>query len=300
VEDTPENIAKIETVLSYWDQRPKQVIIEAKILEVELTDDMSFGVNWEKVLGDVRIGTKGLSRAILPTTTEPVSPVPATGTGVFGNVLTSAGTSHQFAAALDALQTKTKLNTLSTPKIVALHGETAKVQVGGQQGYRVTTVNEGVSTETVEFIETGTILEITPNIDDEGNILLYVRPSINSARIEEDGIPVVRTTTVTTRLLVKNGETAFIGGLIQDTKTKTRDKIPVLGSIPVLGMLFRRTSNSIGKSELVVLITPKILEAESELVELEVIDKTIKMEESFKKETQSTSKQLRELLMPTD
>lgn len=299
VEDTPENIAKIEKIISYWEKRPRQVIIEAKILEVELTDDMSFGVNWEQVLGDVKIGTGGFSSATLPTT-QPVSPVPPTGTGVFGNILTSAGTSHQFASALDALQTKTKVNTLSTPKIVALHGETAKVQVGGQQGYKVTTVNNGVSTETVEFIDTGTMLEIIPNIDEEGNILLYVQPSINSARIEEDGIPVVRTTTVTTRLLLKNGETAFIGGLIQDTRIDSHDQIPVLGSIPVLGTLFRRKSKNIGKSELVVLITPKILEPESVLVKQEDIDKTERIEESFKKEPLSTGKQLQEFLMPMD
>jgi len=300
VEDTPENIAKIEMVLSYWDERPKQVIIEAKILEVELTDDMSFGVNWEQIMGDVRIGTGGLSSAIQPTVGA-ISPVPATGTGIFGNVLTGAGTSHQFSAALDALQTKTKVNTLSTPKIVALHGETAKVQVGGQQGYQVTTVDDGVQTQTIEFIDTGTILEITPHIDDDNNILLHVEPSINSARIEgPDGIPVVKTTTVTTRLLVRNGETAFIGGLIQDSKTNTRNKIPVLGSIPLLGALFRRTSNTIGKSELVVLITPRILEAGSELAEQEVREKINKMEESFKEEPLSVGKKLHEFLMPMD
>jgi type IV pilus secretin PilQ/predicted competence protein len=300
VEDTPENIAKIEKVLSYWDKRPKQVVIEAKILEVELTDDMSFGVNWEQIMGDVRLGTGGFSSAVLPTV-APVSPVPAEGTGVFGNVLTGAGTNHQLSAALDALQTKTKINTLSTPRILALHGETAKVQVGGQQGYQVTTVDDGVQTQTIEFIDTGTILEITPHIDDDNNILLYVEPSINSASLQgPSGIPVVKTTTVTTRLLVKNGGTAFIGGLIQDTMTDTRNKIPVLGSIPLLGALFRRTSTTLKKTELVVLITPRILESKTELAEREDIEKTEKLEERFKEEPPPTSKKIYEMLMPMD
>ena len=275
------------------------MIIEAKILEVELTDDMAFGVNWEQIMGDVRIGTGGFSSAILPDV-APVSPVPATGTGIFGNVLTGAGTNHQFSAALDALQTKTHINTLSTPKIVALHGETAKVQVGGQQGYKVNTVSDGISQESIEFIDTGTILEITPYIDDDNNILLYVEPSINSARIEAGGIPVVKTTTVTTRLLVKNGETAFIGGLIEDSKTQTRNKVPVLGSIPLLGALFRRTSDTNGKSELVVLITPRILEDGTELASQEVKEKIVKAEKALNEAPPPPGKRFQEFLMPME
>jgi type II secretory pathway component GspD/PulD (secretin) len=113
--------------------------------------------------------------------------------------------------------------------------------------------------------------------------LLNVRPEIKSAVIE-GGIPVVKTTVVSTWLLAKNGETVFIGGLIQDTKTKTRENIPCLGSIPVLGLLFGRTSRGIGKSELVILITPQILEAELKRTDQEAIEKTKRIEEDFKKE----------------
>ena len=191
VEDTPENIERVRTIINYWDTMPKQVLIEAKILEIKLTDDMSLGVNWEKILGDVRIGTGGFSTATLPTTAS-VSPVPATGSGIFANMITGAGTSYQFAAALDALRSVTKVNALSTPKVLAIHGKPAKVQVGGQQGYRITTVNQGISTESVEFIDTGIVLDITPYSDDRGNVLLNVRPSITSAVLEE-GIPVTST-----------------------------------------------------------------------------------------------------------
>ena len=283
VEDTPENIRKIETIISHWDRMPKQVMIEAKILEVTLTDDMSLGVNWEKILGDVRIGTGGLGTATMPTP-EGVSPVPSTGAGVFANIITGAGSSQQFTAALDALQTKTRVETLSTPKILAIHGKEARVQVGGKLGYRkmIFTEEGGLAPGEVEFIDTGTILEITPYIDDEGNVLLNVMPSINSATIEE-GVPVVITTSVSTWLMAKNGETAFIGGLIRDTKTRTRQMIPCLGSIPLLGSLFGRTLRGSGKSELVVLITPYIFDAELRQTDKEAIEKTRKMEEEFKK-----------------
>lgn len=279
IEDTPENIKKVETIIRYWDAQPQQVMIEAKILEISLTDDMTLGVNWEQILGDARIGTGGFSTGITPTATG-TSPVPSTGTGIFANLLTGAGTSLQFAAAIDALQTRTKINTLSTPKILAIHGKPATVQVGGQQGYKVTTTNLGVATETIQFIPTGTILNITPFIGDDGYILMKVDPSINAAKIEE-GIPVVSSSRVSTWLLAKSGETAFIGGLIQNTKTRVRNTIPCLGDIPGLGLLFGRTDRGTGKSELVILITPRILDAEVKQKEREIIEKTKRKESEF-------------------
>lgn len=262
VEDTPENLKKIEALVRCVDAKPQQVLIEAKILEVTLTDDMSLGVDWEQMLGDVRIGTGGFTNAVVPST-EGVSPIPQTGSGGFGNIITGAGTKYQFTAALDALQSKTKVNTLSTPKILAIHGKAAKVQVGGQQGYKVSTTNLGVVNETIEFIDTGTILEITPYIGDEREVLLNVQPSIKSAKIEL-GIPVVNSTVVSTWLLARSGETVFIGGLIQDIKNRTNEQVPFLGDVPGVGLLFGRHSLKNQKSELVVLITPQIVDSELE------------------------------------
>jgi type IV pilus secretin PilQ/predicted competence protein len=294
VEDTPENIGRIETIINYWDRMPKQVMIEAKILEIALTDDMSLGVNWEKIIGDARIGTGGFTTATMPTSVG-VSPVPATGSGAFANVITAAGTGHQFTAALDAFQTMTKVNTLSAPKILTIHGKPARVQVGGKQGYKVTTTSDGTTVAGIEFIDTGTILRITPYIDDEGNILLNVQPSINSARIEEE-IPVVTSTVVSTWLLAKSGETVFIGGLIQDTNTRTRQMVPCVGSIPGLGHLFGRSSQDRGKSELVVLITPRIVNAEVKGMGQEAIEKTRKIEQGFRQEPLTPNEQFYEFL----
>jgi type IV pilus secretin PilQ/predicted competence protein len=270
VEDTPENIEKIDKLIRYWDVKPKQVMIEAKILEITLTDDMSWGVDWEQMLGnDITIGTGGFSTARPPDD----SPVPLVGRGIFANMVTGSGTNYQFSAALDALQARTEINTLSTPKLLAIHGKSAKVLVGGQQGYDVTTVSDGISQTSVEFIDTGTILDITPYIDKNNNVLLKVEPSINSARIEEDGIPVVNSTAVTTWLLAEDGETVFIGGLIQNTENSTQTGIPCLGDMPVLGFLFGRTVLDAGKSELIVLITPYVM-PENTPGNFEAVDRT--------------------------
>jgi type II secretory pathway component HofQ len=299
LEDTPENIRKVETVVDVLDRMPKQVLIEAKILEVSLTDEMTLGVDWEQLLGDVSLGTGGFSRAVRPTE-EPVSAVPDEGSGLFGNVIAFAGTRHQFTAAIDALQSKTKVNTLSTPKILAIHGKPAKVQVGGQQGYRVTTTNVGVATETIEFIDTGTVLEITPYIDDDGNVLLNVTPSISAATLQVGGIPVVRTTFVSTWLLARNGETVFIGGLIQDAKSKSREAVPCLGGVPALGAIFGRTSQGINKSELIVLITPSLFGPQAIGIDRGAVEKTREAEDMLKKEPLPTKEQFFDFIAPVD
>jgi len=188
----------------------------------------------------------------------------------------------QFTAAIQALQAKTQVNTLSTPKILALHGKPSRVQVGGRQGYKSSIVNLGVVTEAVNFLDTGTILDITPYIDDAGNVLLEVRPQINSVTFDATGTPNQKTTTVSTSMLAKNGQTIFIGGLIEDTKTERHDSVPCLGSIPGLGLLFGQMRDGINKSELIVLITPHIIDLEA--MSAEAVEKTNKLEDALKKE----------------
>jgi protein transport protein HofQ len=299
VHDTAANLDKIEGMIGHWDKPPKQVLIEAKILQVRLTDGMEFGVNWSKILGDLNVSTSGFSKARLPTD-EAVNPVPSGDniTGLFSNMITAIGSNYQFAMALDALQTKTKINTLSTPKVLAIHGKTAKVQVGGQQGYRVTTTNLGIATETIEFIDTGTILEITPFIDDDGNILMNVMPSIASAELDKTGIPVVRSTQVTTWLMAKSGETVFIGGLIEDIKLKKKEGLPCLGNLDAIGTLFSRTTSGLDKIELVILITPQLIGDNIQVVGKESKERVRMVEKEFSKYPLSPKEEMRDFVKP--
>ena len=271
VEDTPENIAKIETVLRSWDMAPRQVLIEARIMQVNLTDDMSLGVDWKKVFGDLTIGTAGFTAGL--------AAMPVQGFGA--NIVTAAGSRHQLMAAINALQEKTKVNFLSTPKILALHGKPSRVQIGGKFGYKTNTFTPTGTTEDVKFLDTGTILDITPYIDDDGNILLEVNPQINSAALS-GGVPIQQTTTVKTSMLAKNGQTMFIGGLIEDSKTGTRNAIPCLGNIPGLGLLFGAMSDKISKVELIILITPQIIDLNRP--NAEGLEKVRQIEDKLKKE----------------
>jgi type II secretory pathway component GspD/PulD (secretin) len=280
VEDTPENIAKIETLLQSWDVAPRQVLIEARIMQVTLTDDMSLGVEWQKVFSNLTIGTTGFV---------------AGGAGLTGKLLTAAGTSDQFAAAIQALQTKTQVNTLSTPKILALHGKPSRVQVGGRQGYKTNTFTPTGTTENISFLDTGTILDITPYIDDKDNILLDVKPQINSVTFDTAGNPNQKTTTVSTSMLAKDGQTVFIGGLIEDTKTGTRNAVPCLGEIPGIALLFGQLREGIGKSELIVLITPQIIDLEARSAKTaEAVEKANKLDDALGKEPLPITKRLLE------
>ncbi len=276
VEDTPENIGKIETILRSWDAAPRQVLIEARIMQVTLTDDMSLGVDWQKMFGDLTFRTAGF----LPGAT-----------GLTASLATAVGSRDQFTAALNALQVKTKVNTLSTPKILALHGKTARVQVGGKQGYKTAIKDkDGIVTDRIDFLDTGTILEITPYIDDSGNVQLTVNPQINSVTFDSTNTPNLKTTTVSTSMMAKNGQSIFIGGLIEDTKTDTQNMIPCVGNIPGLGLLFGQLKDGINKSELIVLITPQILDLETPTAAAQEKMKT--MEEYLSKEPKPLEKRL--------
>jgi type II secretory pathway component GspD/PulD (secretin) len=174
------------------------------------------------------------------------------------------------------------------------------VQVGGQQGYSVAQTNLGVTSENIKFIDTGIVLELTPYIDDDGNVLLNVKPSITSAELEEN-IPVTRTAFVETWLLAKSGDTVLIGGLIQDNLTRTRSEVPCLGDLPLLGVLFGKRTREVDKVELVVLITPLIVDIKKKsLDEVEAIIRTEKAAEKFKKEPLAPHQQIFEFLGPWD
>jgi type II secretory pathway component GspD/PulD (secretin) len=246
VEDTPHFLNRIETLLKELDRQPKQILIKAQILEVGLKDSESFGLDWVKIFesSDLKLGTQGLS--------NPGS------AGFFLDYL-----SDNAALVLDALRTRDRLRTLSTPKLLALEDQEAETIIGDRLGYNVTTTIDNVTTTSTEFLESGVILRVRPSVDGQNRILLEIHPEVSTGSVSDDGIPNQNTTEVTTTMLVESGKTVFIGGLIKRTETKTREGVPVLGDIPGLGLLFSNKAINSINTELVVLITPYIIEHEN-------------------------------------
>lgn len=250
VEDQPEFLARIERLLPEIDAMPTQVFIEGKILEITLSDGEAFGVDWRQLLTidgeEGSFGTRLLS--------DPGS------AGLFVDLVTP-----HLQLALDTLRSTGRVRTLSTPRLLALENEEASVIVGDRQGFRVTTTINQVTTESIEFLESGVILRVTPSVDEAGRIMMAIHPEVSTGNIT-DGIPAQTTTEVTTRLVAEDGQTIFIGGLIKNTRNKSRRGVPGLSRIPVLGRLFSRTDETSVKTETVVMVTPHVVaEGEREL-----------------------------------
>jgi len=148
---------------------------------------------------------------------------------------------------------------LAAPQIMALDGETARLQVGDRLGFRVTTTTETSSLQSIEFLEVGTVMEVTPHIAKDGLIRMEINPKVSNGVVSVLGLPSEQTTEVATQMIVEDGSTIVIGGLLNATKGRIRSQIPFLGDLPLVGWLFGRNTWVDDKSELVVLITPHIV-----------------------------------------
>jgi type II secretory pathway component GspD/PulD (secretin) len=155
------------------------------------------------------------------------------------------------------------VHTLSTPKLLAMENQQAITSIGDQTGYKVTTTINQVTTESIQFLESGVILRVTPSIDERGRILMKIHPEVSTATVNNN-IPSKNSTQVNTTLIAEDGQSIFIGGLIRNSNNFKRAGIPVLGEIPVIGNAFSHWENGGVSSETVVVITPRIVrEAEA-------------------------------------
>ena len=247
VEDTPEFIQRIEALIKSVDRQPMQILIEARILEVTLNSEDSYGIDWANFFetgdGTGEFGTQGL---------EGVGS--SRSKGLFFEIARS-----DITAKLSALEQDGRIRTLSSPKLLALENEEASVIVGDRRGYSVTTTINQVTTESIEFLESGVILRVTPHVDAEGRIMMDIHPEVSTGVVDANGIPSQATTEVTTRLLVASGDTIFVGGLIKQTQTENRNGVPILGRIPGLGLLFSSREVTSINTETIVVITPRIV-----------------------------------------
>lgn len=260
VTDHATKAEKIKNLVASLDDRTREVLIDAKIVQVNLNDKRSLGIDWEYVLN------KKFSVA-----------------GMFGGVITTTGNkwtigklnpvdANDYRVLIEALETEGETQILSSPRLTVVNNESAKILVGSKQVYVTTTaVQSQATTETAEavnFVDVGVKLYVTPTIGADGFISLKVQPEVSSVvqnykTAAGNTIPIVETSQTETTVLLRDGATLVIGGLIKDEKTKTTNKIPVLGNIPFLGFFFRNTVDEVKKTELAIFLTCRILDFES-------------------------------------
>ena len=241
---------RVLRVIQNLDILPNQVLIEATIAEVTLNDDLKFGLRWHFERNKESYGF--------------------TGGGGFGSVF--PGFSYALAAAnaqvaLNALNTITKVNVISSPSLTVLDKETATLQIGDQvpvvtqSAVGVVAVNAPI-VNSVSYRDTGVILSITPRIHESGRVFLKIEQEVSSVATTSTSTinsPTIKQRRVKTTVQVNDGEALALGGLMQDQVNDTRNQIPILGDIPLIGNAFKEKGGSISKTELIVLITTRVL-----------------------------------------
>ena len=266
VTELSSKMPEIGRIIEELDEKHQEVLIEAKIIQVELTDEYRYGVNWRAVFNK-HPGSDGLAFNF-DNITGSVFDGAATG-GAF----TIAQMAHgYFENAIEVLQTVGKTNVISCPRLTVLNNEEAKVLVGTNQPYveTNTTLSNGETNnaEQVKWVDVGVELTVTPTINREGFVTMKIKPKISSLGTPLDTatnnkIPVVSTSETETTVMVKDGTTILIAGLIEDRDVHREDKIPFLGDIPILGNFFKRETSGNDtlpeKQELVIFLTPYII-----------------------------------------
>lgn len=260
ITDLPGKVIEIEKVINAFDQKTRQVLIDAKIIQVELNDSFKSGIDWKTVFRRLTV-EQTLTAALT-----------SGGTLTIGTTIgrTKEGTARTLDSVIEALREMGKTDIISTPRITAIDGQEAKILVGTKEAYitaTTTTPATGAVTtaESVNFVDVGVQLFVTPTINKEGFVTMKIKPVVSSvsSRIQTtaspDGVPIIKTSEAETSVVVRDGVTIIMGGLMEDKKAKDVSKLPILGDIPILGFPFRKTSEVVKKTELVIFLTPTII-----------------------------------------
>ena len=285
VQTLPERMEGVRELIAALDKKTKQVLIDTKIIKIELNDDFSAELKWEGIFTGLS-GVDFLSSHAL-------DPVWRTGESFIGqyaeNVpdpllpgsksllgekifIGAVQSGHAFEGLLSFLRTLGDVKILSNPKIAAISGQEAKIHVGRKEPYLTSTTSSAgeslTTSETVDFVDIGILLSVTPTINEDGYIKMQVNPQvidlIKTLETEAGSVvPIVDTSEAETTVMVKDGATIMIGGLRKDEERKMTRKVPILGSIPLLGGLFRSHTSQSLRGELLIMLTPHIISGDT-------------------------------------
>ncbi|HEX7815996.1 type II secretion system secretin GspD [Dyella sp.] len=268
----PSKWDEIEGAIKRLDTTPLQVQIETRILEVQLSGQFQFGVQWylEGLIRGTNNGngtyTPGQpgnqQQGALGLGGTPYNPGNAT-SGAIGDAFYYSFVNRNLQVALRALETSGNTKTLSAPSMVVLNNQLAQIQVGDQVPVNSTTVNTGIGTgsyTSAQYITTGVILGVQPRVNPGGLVYMNVMQQVSKAGTAGvGGNPTISQRQMSTQVAVQSGQTVLLGGLIQQAENTENDGIPGLNRIPVLGRLFGSTNRSRNRTELIVLITPRVI-----------------------------------------
>ncbi len=260
---------RILKLLERLDNMPTQVLIEVIVAEVTLNKDLEYGVEWALKKGQLRANGAAFTYGL---------PISGGGNSGFqGGISIDANQIFNF---LNVLASDTDVKVISSPQVLVLNNESATVNVGKQVPVvtsQITDINNSAVTsstlttaanQTVQYKDTGVILNVTPRINSEGIILLDIDQQVSSVDSAVTGgvnSPTISTKEVKTKLAVKDGQSILIGGMISKNGSDTDSGVPILKDIPGLGWLFKQKSRQNSKTELLLTVTPYVIESEDVL-----------------------------------
>jgi len=285
IRDLPQNIVEVKALVATLDTATPQVLIEARIVEVDTSFTREFGIQWggsvQTGSGNTKFGLIGAQDpsggslpggAVTAGTTVPftaTAPVPSFAVNLPAAIGQGAGGGIAFGLlkdnlrldlSLSALEASGKGKIISSPKIVTTDNKEAVIEQGTQIPYSTVSAS-GTNTQ---FIDATLSLKVTPHITPDGRVSMKLEAKNDSQGEVAAGstTPSINKKKATTEVLIRDGETTVIGGIMQITRNENRAGLPWLSRIPVLGYLFRKDSNSTRNRELLIFITPKILKQE--------------------------------------
>ena len=246
VEDLPHVVRQIESYIRQMDTPPRQVLIQAHVLKIDLKRTDLHGVNLNRlfsVLGHhIQLQTLGFASS---------NETPA----FFGSF-----DGNEMGALIECLQSVSDAKTLAQPKVLCLNGQEASFQVGKKLGYKIISTSQTSTLQSINFLNVGVILHVTPRISRDDQILMNVKPEVSDGSVDQtSGLPSSNTTDVETDVLLPNGRGIVIGGLIQESDTANISKIPGLGDIWLIGRLFQRRNIVRERAEVVIFLVPRIV-----------------------------------------
>jgi type II secretion system protein D len=274
----PRNLAAIRRILEDLDRVRSQVLIKVLIAEVTLDDTLRFGVQgyWEngwKIHGETQTQRFGTNFG------ADFSVAQASGSGFLYRL-----SGDEADVRLQALNTEGRLKVLSTPRILALHNEAASINVG-QDIPEITNTrytDTGSQINTIQRRDIGIILQVTPRINPDGLVTMTVHPEVSTLAPKSESVeiqpgvfsPVINRNFADTTVAVPHGQTVVIGGLIREIENTTVNKIPLLGDIPLLGALFRNEERIKKQAELMIFLTPYVVNTAEDLQEMTRLERS--------------------------
>lgn len=256
VTDAVENLNAVERMLATMDVPIKQVEVETAILELQDTDQTDVGFNFDSIIHSGKDMANQVVNTVSSKRISPFDPGSAAPKGMFVGL-----TWQSVQGILGFLNQNSRLTVLARPRVVALNDQEANILIGSKIGYKTTTVSATGTVEDIKFLTVGTQLKIKAHITSSNDILMQIKPEISDGSLDPvTRVPSEQTTSSETKILAKDGQTVVIGGLLRDRTEKTESKVPILGDIPLLGFFFKGTSESVQKNEIVILLSPRLID----------------------------------------